>query len=90
MATELFTADLVNANTGFEINESDGITAISIYNGSAVAGSVTGTKNINGVASSAVAIPQNTTVTLQATNANAMGTVTLTIPESCTLSVIAC
>ena len=88
-AVTTFTADLATANTGFTISEDDGISQVSIYNGTATTGFVTGTKRINNVESDALDIPEGVTVTLTAPNGMHLDQITLTIPSGCILSVIA-
>ena len=84
---DVFTAEITN--TTITATDDDGLTKISVFNGSAVAGTITGTKKAFGLSPSAINIAQNETVTITASDANRLTGLTIVAPSNCTLKVIA-
>lgn len=82
-----YTAELTNKT--LTITEDDGLTRVSIYNGTATAGTVTGTKAVNRQGSTAINIAQNETVTISVDEAYVLDGITIVAPTGCTLKVIA-
>ena len=80
--TELSTSSLV-------INQNMGVQQISIFNASATAGSVTGTRSLGSVASTAISIAESQTVTIKAIDASVIEALTIDAPAGCTLQIIA-
>ena len=84
--TELFTLELTNDT--FTINQSMGVMAVSVFCKSATAGTVTGTATLGGVASSALTVEQNQTVTVTSVNGSSpVVGVVITAPSGCTLQI---
>jgi hypothetical protein len=86
-ASGVFT-HVLTGSASFVIEYGDGLNKLSIYNGSAVTGTVTGDLVINGVTSNAIDIPQYATVTIAAPNAKVLTGVTITAPASCILTIV--
>ena len=71
----------------FEIGASDGLTRVSIFNGTAVNGTVAGDRIVNGLSGS-LTIEENETVTIVADPAKVLNGITITAPASCTLKIV--
>lgn len=86
----IFTYTLTGSGT-FSTNTNDGIRKISVYNPSAVTGTVLGTTTtkVNGITPTAVNVQQNETWTCEATDSTVLGALTITAPTSCTLIITA-
>jgi len=86
-ASGVFTHVLTGAST-FEIGYSDGLSKVSVFNGSATTGTIVGDMVVNGIASNAIDIIENATVTIVAPNAKVLTGITITAPASCVLTIV--
>tara|TARA_R110000787_G_scaffold44415_4_gene109006 strand:- start:53 stop:331 length:279 start_codon:yes stop_codon:yes gene_type:complete len=88
LLSKVFTYELTNGS--LVIAEEMGVRQISVFNSTATAGSITGSAKLGGTASSALAIAENETVTMQSVDASVINGVTITSPDiNCTLKIIA-
>mgnify|MGYP003132096343 CR=1 FL=1 len=85
---KLFTTALTDSS--LTINSSDGICAITVYNTTSTAGSVTGDQQIQSTTSSAISIGENESynVTIPSSKQVIDG-LTITAPSGCTLNITA-
>lgn len=84
-AQDTFTYELTDGS--FVITYSDGVNKLSVYNGSAVAGTVAGSKVVNGITGS-ITLAQYESTTIVADNAKTLNNITITAPASCTLKIV--
>lgn len=92
MELPLSSAVFTHTLTGGTLNVTtdDAVKAISIYNGTAVVGTVTGTTSVGGVASSAININENESYNIVApTEADVIGAITIVAPVGCSLVIVA-
>ena len=82
---DTFTYELTNDT--FIITSADGINKLSVYNGSAVSGTVAGAKIVNGITGS-ITLAQYEAATIVADNAKTLNNITITAPASCTLKIV--
>lgn len=65
------------------------VKSVSVFNGTAVTGTITGTATLAGIPSSAINIVQNKSVSIVASEgANTVGEVVIDAPAGCTLDII--
>ena len=81
----IFTKSLTNDN--IVLDSADGVTQISVLCTTSTAGTVTGTGAVDGNASGAMNIAENTSVTLSSSSGFPLTGVTITAPASCTLEI---
>lgn len=75
-------------NDSFEV-PSGLVKSISIFNGTATAGSVIGTATLAGIESTAISLVQNKSFNMTASEgANTIGGLTITAPSGCTLDIV--
>ncbi len=85
---DVFTGDLTNST--LIITSSMGIKQISVFNGGATVGTVTGGKNLGSLSSSALTVAEGSSVNITSTEgANILDGITIVAPVGCTLSIIA-
>jgi len=88
LSSAIFTTTLTNDT--LSLSTDDAVKAISIYNSTAVAGTITGTTSVGGTASSAISIGENESYNLTApTEADVIGALTITAPAACSLIITA-
>jgi len=87
LETGIFTQQLTNDT--LIIMESMGVKEISIYNGSAVIGTVLGSQKLGALSSSAIDVDESETVTVNALEASVIKNLVITAPAGCTLKIIA-
>lgn len=80
-----FTYELTNGS--FTIGVEDGISKVSVFNGTATSGSVSGDRVVNGISGS-LTIAENETVTIVSDNGRVLIGITITAPAACTLKII--
>ena len=86
--TELFTKELTNDT--LTITSGMGVLAVSVFCSSATSGTVTGTKTLQGIASSSLTVEQNQTITITSTDGGTpISGVVIDAPSGCTLQVMA-
>ena len=83
----VFTTELTN--TTLNITQSMGVQQISIFNASATAGSVQGTRTLGSVTSTPLQIAESQTVTIKAIEASVIDSLEIEAPAGCTLQIIA-
>ena len=83
----VFTTELRN-NT-LVITQNMGVQQISIFNASATAGTVTGTRSLGGIVSAAINIAESQTVTIKSIDASVIESLTIVSPAGCTVQIIA-
>ena len=88
LGNEIFTQVLTNVES-LNITEDDGVGVISVLCTSSIAGTILGNATMDGRASEAISVAENNSVTISATSGKTLGTLTITAPASCTLTVIA-
>jgi hypothetical protein len=88
LGNEIFTQVLTNVES-LNITEDDGVGIISVLCTSATAGIILGNATIDGKASEAISVTENNSVTISATSGKTLGTLTITAPSGCTLTIIA-
>jgi len=78
-------------NDSLVISLDDGVKVVSVYNSSAVTGTVTGdsTVTVNGEASAAINVAEGETYTMPSIDGTAINELTITAPASCTLVITA-
>ena len=82
-----FTYELTNSVI---VTEPDmGIRAISIFCATSTTGTVIGGTNLGSLASTALNIAQDESITFVADEAGSLGQITITAPAGCTLQIIA-
>ena len=85
---DVYTGDLTNDT--LVITASMGVKKISVFNGGATVGTVTGGKQLGTLPSSALNVEEGASVNITATEgANILDGVTIDAPAGCTLSIIA-
>jgi len=89
MALESNTFTKAITNDSLTIQSGFGVRKLSIYNASAVTGTVTGNATLGDQTSSALDIEEGESFTIIASNDNPIAGVTITAPASCTLKVLA-
>ena len=85
--SKVFTTQLTSDS--LVITESMAVKQISIFNGSAVTGTVTGDNSLGSTASSPIDIEESVSFTLKAVDASVIVGVTITAPAGCTLKIVA-
>lgn len=88
LSSEIFTTTLTNSS--LTVSADDSVKAISIYNSTAVVGTVTGTSSVGGTASTAINIGENESYNLVVpAEADVIGSLTITAPVGCSLVITA-
>jgi len=89
LTAKIFTYELTNDS--ISLTPEMGVLGISIFNNSAVNGSVTGTQNLGGLPPTALTVEQDKSVTFSSIgNLNApISGLIITAPIGCTLQIIA-
>jgi hypothetical protein len=85
--SEVFTAEMTNDS--ITIIESMGVRQISVFNATAVNGTVIGTKKLGALASSNINIEQDDSFTVKAIDGSVVKNLTITAPAGCTLKIVA-
>jgi hypothetical protein len=85
LAQKIFTTELTNDN--LTIFARNGLKGLSIYNASAVAGTVRGTIQIGDIPSTAISISENESYNLVSVDASCLDGMTITAPAGCTLTI---
>ena len=88
LGNEIFTQVLTGVES-LNITEDDGVGVISVLCTSVVAGTILGNATIDGRASQAISVTEDNSVTISATSGKTLGTLTITAPSGCTLTIIA-
>lgn len=84
----IYTDELTNDS--LTIVKSMGVRQISVYNRSAVSGTVTGSQKLLGSSSSAITLEQGETITVNGVSAaEVIKNLIITAPASCTLTIVA-
>ena len=83
----IFTEEITNDT--LTITESMGVKQVSIFNGTATAGTVTGTQKLGDRTPSAINVEQGDTFTVNALEAAVIKNLVIAAPAGCTLKVIA-
>lgn len=83
----IFTTELTSGT--LTITESMGVKQISVYNGTATAGTVTGTRKLGSTSSSAINVAESETFTVVAIEGEVITSLTITAPVGCTLKIVA-
>jgi len=76
-------------NDSIAINKEDGVLSISVFNGSAVTGTVNGSSEIDGNVSAPINIEQDMEYGMVALQDGALDGITITAPAGCTLTLTA-
>jgi hypothetical protein len=84
--SDIFTAELTNSS--LTITPSMGVKKVSIFNSTAVLGTVIGTRNLAGLASSSINIAESETFTVVAEN-SVIASLVITAAAGCTLKIVA-
>lgn len=87
LESDVFTAEITNDT--LTIVQNMGVQQISIYNSSAISGTVTGSRSLGSTVSSSLTIIENQTVTFKAIDASVIESLTIVAPSGCTLQIIA-
>ena len=87
LESEVFTTEITNSV--LTVVQNMGVQQISIYNSSAINGTVTGSRSLGSTASSALTIAEGQTVTFKAIDASVIESLTIVAPSGCTLQIIA-
>ena len=88
LGNEIFTQVLTGVES-LNITEDDGVGIISVLCTSATAGTILGNATIDGKASEAISVTENNSVTISSTSGKTLGTLTITAPSGCNLTIIA-
>jgi|TARA_R110002050_G_scaffold300823_1_gene473670 hypothetical protein len=88
LGNEIFTQVLTGVES-LNITEDDGVGVISVFCSSSTAGTILGNATIDGRASQAISVTENNSVTISATSGKTLGTLTISAPSGCTLTIIA-
>ena len=85
---DVFTGELTNDT--LVILASMGVKKVSVYNATAVVGTVTGSKQLGALASTPLPVEEKGSVNITSTEqANILDGITIVAPAGCTLSIIA-
>ena len=89
LEAKIWTYELTNGT--ISIDESDGVRSITVFNGSTVNGTVTGssTETVGGLNSSAITVTEGMTYTVSGADATVIKEFTITAPLGCTLKITA-
>jgi hypothetical protein len=87
ITSTVFTTSITN--TTFTITERMGLQQVSVYNGSSVTGTVTGTRVLGATSSSAINVAEGETITMKSIQTSVLVDVVITAPASCTLTILA-
>jgi hypothetical protein len=87
LGNEIFTQVL--ASSSLNITEDDGVGIISVLCTTATAGTILGNATIDGKASTAISVTENNSITVSTTSGSSLGTLTITAPAGCSLTIIA-
>ena len=71
------------------LSENMGVREISVFNSSAVDGTVLGTQKLGGTSPSAITLTQGETFTVNAIEGSVLKNLTITSPSGCTLKIVA-
>jgi len=85
LTDSVFTYELTN---GSFIIDDAGAKSVSVFNNSAVDGSLIGSIYYNGIASTALTIEADQSITIEASENSVLVGITITAPASCTLQII--
>lgn len=85
--SDIFTTELTDGT--LTIIESYGVKAVSVYCSTETAGSVTGTRRLGNIASSAIEVAEEETFTVAAIDGEVITDLTIDAPAGCTLKIIA-
>jgi len=83
----VFTYEL--ATDTLTIIESMGVKQISVFNGTAVVGTVLGTKKLGALSSAALNLGEGDSFTVKAIDASVIKNLTIDAPAGCTLKIVA-
>ena len=84
---DIFTTELTNSS--LTITEDMGVTAISIYNSTAVVGTVRGSRKLGSNSSSNINVTEKMTYTISTKDAAVIKSLVITAPSGCTLKITA-
>ena len=87
LESQVFTGELASAT--LTITESMGIKRVSVFNGSAVAGTVLGNRSLGGLAPSAINLAAGDSFTVDAPDASVIKSLVIDAPAGCTLKIVA-
>jgi len=85
LTDKVFTYELTNAS--FVVTE-NGAKSVTVFNISAVDGSLTGDVIYNGIASAALTIESDQSITISASENSVLTGITITAPAGCTLQIM--
>lgn len=85
LAQKIFTTEL--ASDSLTIFARNGLKGLSIYNTSAVAGTVRGTIQVGDIPSTAISIAQNESYNIVSVDASCLDGMTINAPAGCTLNI---
>ena len=87
LESQVFTGELTNDT--LTITESMGVKRVSVFNGSAVTGTVLGNRNLGGLAPTTIDIVQGDSFTVDAPDASVIKSLVINAPAGCTLKIVA-
>lgn len=85
LTDKVFTYELTDGS--FLVDE-NGAKSVSVFNNSAVDGSLIGNIYYNGIASTALTIESDQSITISASENSVLTGITITAPSGCTLQII--
>jgi|TARA_R110000796_G_scaffold82822_6_gene181726 hypothetical protein len=83
----IFTTQLTSDS--LSLTEAMGIKRVSVYNGTAVIGTVLGSLSLGNIASTAIDIGEKETFTVDAVDASVIKQLVIVAPAGCTLKIVA-
>ena len=83
----VFTTELTDGI--LRIVQDMGVQQVSIYNTTATAGTVKGSRSLGSIASTSLSLAEGQTVTFQAIEASVIFSLDITAPAGCTLQIVA-
>lgn len=89
LEAKIWTYELTNGT--ISIDESDGVRSITVFNGSTINGTVTGstTITVGGLSSSSITLTEGMTYNVAGAEATVLKEFTITAPLGCTLKITA-